>query len=66
MAKTVYIYSEKEGRVININDLPQEERKEKHFRTSIARDNGLRFGGPQKPQTRIVRDSKGDLKWIKK
>ena len=54
------------GKLVNIEDLPKEERKQKHFNTSIARGNGLIWNAPKQPQTRLVRDSKGDLKWTKK
>lgn len=64
MGKTIYKLID--GKLVDVNDIPQEPQKEKHFRSSFKHLPGLTWGKPKGASNpRIQADSSGNLKWTK-
>lgn len=64
MGKTIYKLID--GKLVDVNDIPQEPKKEKYFRSTYKHIPGLKWGKPSgSSNPRIQVDNKGDLKWTK-
>ena len=64
MGKTIYKLID--GKLVDINDIPQEPEKEKHFRSAFMSTPRLKWGKPKGASNpRIQANSKGELKWTK-
>ena len=56
------IYKLINGKLVDVNDLPQEEKKDKHFNSSINRTPGIKWGNRGYQKKYISTDERGRRK----